>query len=323
MRRPIIDDTLQRLTEARLRAYHPIASTWQDPQLIRERMRAETADLLTRTTEAFGRQLMARFPQAGAVASDYQDAVMELPDGTLALTGIRYRGGDAATPFADIVALEGEFTAERIRDVITAVAARWARFAPVAVRLQVPPADAGDFRIDQRFVAGPVATASARPLPDDVSIEVATDTRWYERYRREYERFLAADVRRREWTHPETEAELADSVSEKAVFLIGRRGEPVGVFALPRRIRHGLSGFQMQEKFLFASIRGIGIGAAIENAVIRRLPARPGDVVFGSIAAGNEASRRAAYRIGRTDIAATLWLSPPAAPPPRPGSPRR
>ncbi|HVX44838.1 MAG TPA: hypothetical protein VHC49_13180 [Mycobacteriales bacterium] len=311
-----IDDTLQRLTEARMRAYHPIASTWQDPQLVWQRMRAETADLLTRTAEPFGRQLMAHFPQAGAAASDYQDAVIRLPDGRLALAGIRFRGGDASVPFVDIAALEGEFTAERIRDV----AARWARFAPVAVRLQVPPAGIGDFRIDQRIVAGPVAAVSGPDLPAGVSIEVATGTDWYERYQSEYDRFLAADTGRREWTQPETEAALADSVAEGAVFLISRYGEPAGVFALPRRTRHGLAGFQMQEKFLFASARGIGLAATIENAIIRRLP---GDVVFGSIADGNLASRRAAYRVGRTDIAATLWLSPPAGQPPRPGSPRR
>jgi hypothetical protein len=49
----------------------------------------------------------------------------------------------------------------------------------------------------------------------------------------------------------------------------------------------------------------------IERAVIRRLPARPDDVIFGSIADGNLTSRRAAYRVGRTDIGVTLWLTTP------------
>lgn len=38
-----IDDTLRRLTDARLRAYQPIAWTWQDPAAVRERMLIETA----------------------------------------------------------------------------------------------------------------------------------------------------------------------------------------------------------------------------------------------------------------------------------------
>jgi L-amino acid N-acyltransferase YncA len=80
---------------------------------------------------------------------------------------------------------------------------------------------------------------------------------------------------------------------------------------MPRGSAHGLQGFRVHEKFLFASFRGKGLGAAAERAVVQQLPANPDDVVFGSIEEGNRPSQRCAYRVGRVDIGAKLWLTPP------------
>lgn len=103
-----MEETVQRLAEARLRSYSPIVLTWQRRGEIRERLQSEMRSLLSRTTDQrFARQLMTRFPMEGVTdPSVYLDAIVRLPDESLVLTGIRFRGGDPDKPFVDVVALE-------------------------------------------------------------------------------------------------------------------------------------------------------------------------------------------------------------------------
>jgi hypothetical protein len=90
-----VQETIRRLAEARLRSYNPVVLTWQRPADIRERLESETRTLLGQTTDMrFGQRLMARFPTPGATdPSMYLDSLIRLPAGSVALTGIRFRGG--------------------------------------------------------------------------------------------------------------------------------------------------------------------------------------------------------------------------------------
>jgi hypothetical protein len=284
--------------------------------------------LLSRTTdERFGRNLMTRFPTDGANdPAAYLDCVVELPDQALALTGIRFRGGDPSRPFVDIVALEGSLTADRLHPIVHAVAARWALFSPLCVRISAPAAGTvrlASFgprsRVDFRVIAGRFADIRSRRQGgvDGLSVHAATDLSWHGQYRREYDRFLAADARRNEWTQPEGYDALVRATREAGVFLVRMHGELVGIYSMPRAAAHGLQGVRVQEKFLFESVRGKGLGTSVEHAVLEQLPANAEDVVFGSIAEGNIPSQRSAYRTGRVDIGAKLWLTPSG----RPGMP--
>lgn len=316
------DDVLQRLTEARLRSYLPAILRWQGQAKVRQRLESETLGLLERTTdERAGRRLMTRFPTPGAAdPTAYLDALVPLADDSLALTGIRFRGGDPSKPFVDILAVEGSPTERRLPVVLEAVDARWSLFAPLCVRLSVASADAvrvSDLgprsRVDLRVIAGRVADIRAVRLGtlDGLEIQVASDMAWYEHYRREYDSFLAAASKHGEWAQPESYESLARATREAALFLVRLHGDLSGIYSMPRGSAHGLSGFRVQEKFLFDSIRGRGLGARVEHAVVKQLPAGRDDVVFGSVEEGNLPSRASAYRLGRVDIATKLWLTPP------------
>lgn len=303
----MVRDVVERLAEARLRSYNPTLFAWQRDSEIRDGLGTEIREVLDR-------------------AGKY-DSLVELPDGLLALTGIRYRGGDMGKPFVDIVALEGSIDEARLQSVINAVAAHWDEFSPLCIRLPVPAPDAvrlAEFgphsRVDLRLVAGRVADIVATPHaapPGELTISAADDMSWYGQYRREYHRFLLSDNDRNGWTQPDSYESLDRAVDQRGLYLIRRHGLPAGVYSMPPAAVNGLRGFRVQEKLLFGSIRGTGLGSSIEYAVIKQLPAKSDDLLFGSIADGNTPSRKAAYSLGRVDIGARLWLTPIG----RPGMP--
>jgi hypothetical protein len=215
--------------------------------------------------------------------------------------------------------LEGSITDTCLRAVIDIIDRSWQLFSPLCVRLSVPAVDglpAGRFgalpRIDSRAIAGRIASLISQPrgAVDGLSVRAAEDMSWYAEYRREYDRFLADDAQRTAWTQPESYDALAPATREGAVFLVRLHGRPAGVYSMPRGAAHGLQGFRVQEKFLFENARGKGLSAHAEYAVIEQLPANADDIVFGSIEDGNLPSRRSAYRLGRVDITARVWLTP-------------
>lgn len=71
--------------------------------------------------------------------------------------------------------------------------------------------------IDHRIVAGTAGAVQDGDLPTDLAIDVATGTAWYEQYRREYEQFLATDLRRQDWTQPEAAESLTHAVADKCL----------------------------------------------------------------------------------------------------------
>lgn len=308
-----MQDVFRRLTDARLASYSPVVLGWQPYERIRERLERETAEAIDRTgDEQFGAMLMSRFPRQGTIAADYQDSILHLPDGSPALTGIRWRGGDPGRPFVEVMVHEGGVTADRLGTLSLAIGERWSSFHPFSVRLFAPDADSvpPGACVDRRIVAGRVADLRyVGPVPG-LAVERASHMSWYEDYRREYEEFRSAVPERAEWTWPETAETLTEAQGRGEVYLIRLRGRLAGVYAMPRACAHGLQGFRVQEKFLFAWARGRGLGTAAERAVAGRLPAGPDDVVFGSIDDRNAAALRSAYRLGRVDIGAWVWVTP-------------
>ncbi|HZC26916.1 MAG TPA: hypothetical protein VE287_07820 [Actinopolymorphaceae bacterium] len=85
------EEIVQRLTDARLSSYAPAILTWQGRRHVRGRLESETRSMLARTTdEHAGRQLMRHFPTQGVTDPDaYRDALLQLPDGSVALTALR------------------------------------------------------------------------------------------------------------------------------------------------------------------------------------------------------------------------------------------
>lgn len=124
----------ERLTRARVSAYNPIVFDWVDEEVFAERLNAETGNLIERTRDDdFAARLMRRFPVAGVdEVSAYRDALVDLPDGGIALAGVRFSRGDPDKPFVDVSVIEGSVDAARLAVVTEVLEARWSdspRFA--------------------------------------------------------------------------------------------------------------------------------------------------------------------------------------------------
>src|SRR5205085_3752963 len=96
----------------------------------------------------------------------------------------------------------------------------------------------------------------------------------------------------RMWAQPEDEDSLAECAEQRLLFEVLVDGEPAGVVASLRSDAHAMSGFSVQELCLDAHHRGQRLAAGVLQRLIDALPARPEDVLWGTIHPDNTASLR-------------------------------
>jgi L-amino acid N-acyltransferase YncA len=82
------------------------------------------------------------------------------------------------------------------------------------------------------------------------------------------------------------------------------------VVAASRRDAYGQIGFVMREICLLPQFRGQRLGPAVLQHLIDELPDRPGDALWGTIDAENQASLRNANAAGRVVVGGYVWVTP-------------
>ncbi len=296
---------------------------WATPTEAEAHWRESLAPELGRLTDAeFAAQYQRNWPVV-ADESLYLNHLRLLPGGARALTGIRCRGLDPDRPFVDVVAVtplpekEAEWA-----EVARQVAAPYAAFAPRHVRFTVPGPKAASLSLsrlprtsywDFVVVGAPIREMNRRARVTHygrVALRVPESMGFYPRYRAEYDALYASTPLHREYARVESEADLAESLATGLLFEILVDGAWAGVASVYRDSGFGLRGFVVQEMFLGAAYRGQGLGSAAQQHLAQALisPAGEGDVLYGTIHAGNLPALRAAEGAGRQRLAAQLFV---------------
>ncbi len=253
---------------------------------------------------------------------------LELRAGGWAVAGIRFRGLDRDKPFVDVVATDQPPTPDGIAAVAADVLPAFAQFQPLCLRVDAPydvelTASLDDDRrfapgrsaVDQHIVAGLVSRLLARqptsPDADDVTLRPGEPEPLAERTAAIYSQHSETT---RLWATPEDADSLAECAAQGLLFEVLVDGASAGVVAATRDDAHGLSGFCVEELCLDPSWRGRGIAARAVGQLVRQLPARPGDVLWGSIHPENLPSLRAALSLGREIVGGYVWVTPQGLP---------
>jgi L-amino acid N-acyltransferase YncA len=209
--------------------------------------------------------------------------------------------------------------------VAAGVLAAFAVFQPLCLRVDAPdPAelvaalDADPrFRrsaVDQYVVAGLVADlVSVAPASSesDVTLRPGEPGPLAERVAAIYAQHSEDS---RLWASPEDAESLADCASQGLLFEVLVEGNPAGVVAAMREDGHGMSGFCVQELCLDQAWRGRGLAARAVRELVARLPAEPGDVLWGTIHPDNMPSLRQALSLGREIVGGYVWVTPRGLP---------
>jgi GNAT superfamily N-acetyltransferase len=273
-------------------------------------------DWLENLGEGFERNM----PVAGAIPSMYNHRVHEVA-GMQVMLGIRFRGGDIAIPFVDLVRSNQTITsAAQVEAICDLVRREFAIFKPLMVRFYQPahlefqfdlPGSSGD----KRVLAAPLTTMLEHPKPDGlerVSLRRAETLEFYPRYAETY----AAIYQERPWlpheAEPESLGDMQEYLETGHVFEVFADGQWAGITGAEHRSdEFALRGFVVLEMLLAKFARGQGLGAAVQYRLAEALQpsSQPIDVLYGTIGSNNPPMLKTAARVGRVDLGGWIWIN--------------
>ncbi len=229
------------------------------------------------------------------------------------LCGVRFKGGDTALPFVDLLAWDVPL--QSADDWLRAVArarGSFGVFQPRWVRTclpgEAPPLPEAE--IDQRLVGGRIDELLGHPapfVPEGISLHRARDLSFLPLFQDSFERWQAGAGALAAEVSPATEASLRACLQDGVVVCAHHAGRWVGMMAARHAEGARLAGFEVVELFLSPEAQGRGAAPALQRALIGQLPG--GEVLFGTIHGTNTPSLRTALRCGRRVIE-TWWFIP-------------
>jgi hypothetical protein len=326
-----VGDLLDDLVDARLPWVSRMLRSWYADADLRQHLASALAVEEHRVgNAAFGQEFrdgVGLHPDSDPL--DWSNRRIDLPGGGWALTGIRYRGGDALRPFVDVVATSEAPTTDGLARVAAAVAPAYDAFSPLCLRADVPdPAglveqlDADDrfgprCGVDMFVVAGPDEELRDQPRAaayDRVSLRAGEPEPLAQRVAAVYAELAAQRPELAMWANPEDAESLAECADEGLLFEVLLDGEPAGVVASVRYDAHGMSGFSVQELCLDGAHRGRHVAAGAVQRLVDALPALDDDVLWGTIHPANAPSLRNALSLGRVVVGGYVWITPAGLP---------
>ncbi len=164
---------------------------------------------------------------------------------------------------------------------------------------------------DQLLAAARAGAMVGSGVDTDVGLEPARVDEAGRFVRAGYERLAAADPELRARVFPASEEDLAGCAEAGHLWWWTLGGERAGLLAARMDAVLGLGGLLMVEELVDARFAGRGTAAAAQRAVAKCLPAEM--LVLGTIDMSNVASRRAARRAGRVEVAGWWFVRPEAA----------
>lgn len=263
--------------------------------------------------EAWAERFARGCPVDGARPRDYLQRVLALEGGGEVVVGVRFKGGDLAQPFVDVVAWDRDL-APAWPAVVARVREAFAVFAPPRVRLCLPadrrPPDPRA-EPDLHLVAGPVRAlrADARPWPDGVRVERRTSLEWFDDYAREFAAWRAQAGSLGHEVSPEDRDSLERCLADGALVALTVGGAWAGLAGARRASLWALDGFEVAEEFVTAEFRGRGLAPWLQRGLIDALDPAGDPLLFGTIHATNAPSLATARRCGR-EVVATTWFVP-------------
>ena len=305
--------------EQALESISPRVREWVPESAIREALGKELDGVIASVDDLERAKEFHSFaPRGDARPEDYVRRFVDFGDGRQALLSLRLKGGADGPPFIRIEARDHAF--EEPEDLLPAMdaARRWyGVFDPVWLWVEVgehetwlPDGALGAFG-DQALLAAPIAELQGRERPqnfDLVRLESCTDTSFYDEYAAAYVRLHEASPFHRDQVSRQPQDEYEETIPLGHVYRAFVDGEWAGVMAAGRGSDGGMTGYFVQEQFLFEPFRGRRLAPAMQRHLIERLDPADGAVFFGTIDPGNGPSLASALRNGRHRVATRYFV---------------
>lgn len=327
----LVDGVVDELVELRLSWTAPLIRSWYAGEILRANLREPMSIEAGRLGNAdFGRQFRTALGVGGPEDPlAWANRRLVLSDGGWVLVGIRFRGRDTRLPFVDVLATTAPPTPDGLTVVAETVVPAYREFAPLCLRVDAPdgpglvenlrgdPRFAPGSAVDMHVVAGPVSELRDRPRAaayPRVRLRAGDADTLARRVAEIYRDLSAAQPELSTWASPEDLESLRACADEGLLFEVLVDEAPAGVVAALRTDDHGMTGFSVQEICLDPEHRGRRLAPAVAQRLADVLPARPEDVLWGTIHPANAPSLRNALSIGRSLVGGYVWVTPAGLP---------
>lgn len=306
---------------------HPLVRGWLPEARIRRNVLLEVDEWLERLeSDELARLYASYFPRPGLGPEHYKNRLFRAARGTHLLAGIRFRHLEPTRPFVTVLWQERPFESEgELRRTLLGVAEAYGDFTPESVSVyhstHLPlQLERAGLSPGHGLFAAPVAHV-ARALTPDARVALAPGKarELHARYVAEYAQVWAACPALYEVARPEDLENLELAEANGTLFSVAVDGVPAGLLALERAELGALDGYQVLDIALYGRYRGQGLAPSLHVAACRALGGSNGELLFGTIGAVNEPSRRTALRAGRQLLGST-WELPIRATSARPAA---
>lgn len=284
------------------------------------RLRAWVGEGLSRVDdEVWAARFQHHCPVPGAPRSAYQHRLLAAPGRPTLLTGIRFKGGDTAWPFVELMAwdraLEGAAAWDRTRARIRTA---FAPFRPRAIRVRwpgqgAPPVPRSARSVDQYLVAGRLSDLRGRSRPwghEAVEVVRARDDAFHADFTAAFARWQAGAGPLGAEVLPADRETWARCLDSGAIVCARASGRWAGVMGAARAAERTVEGYCVQELFLDTPLRGRRRAPVLQRHLVDVLLDRGRDCLWGTIHGTNAPSLRTALRTGRQVIETWWFLDP-------------
>ena len=270
-----------------------LATAWLDRQLSRME------------DDGFAARFAETCPVPGVDASSYR--IQWIPGRPGVLAGIRFKGGDVAFPFVELIAWDAPLREPHVwRDVRRRLATRFNEFSPHALRVrwpgeQPPAADEGA-TLDQWLLSGALTELRRQPLgdlPAELTIEAPSDWSWYPRFQAGFSSWQSAAGHVGDEVAMATRAELEECSLTGKVLCLWDGEVWGGVVAARREDERSVGGYCVVEEFLDTDLRGHGLARHLQRHLVEHLEDTGRDSLWGTVHASNGPSVATALSAGR------------------------
>jgi len=252
----------------------------------------------------------------GAEPDDYRLREVRVSPDAAVLAGIHFKSMRVDHPFVGVFAQTRALSELEVSKASSLLEREFRCFAPKQVSWWSP--EQHDLRgapgavSDMRLLVGRLSelALSAPSLPEGLEIERDSDGSSYPAYNEILDEFLAANP---QWIDQlsRTDANLyVQCANTGSVLQLKAHGQVVGIAAARLGSVRGIAGWEIVDQILGKAVRGRALAPTFQRLLLATLRIEQSSLVFGTIDARNEPSRRTALSVGRKDVGG--WVFVPA-----------
>ena len=286
--------------ENRFNTLFPYLNEYGDEATIKKGIEEDFDSLLELTDMKICQKRCDYFKLKGVKPEDFKERVIDLGNGKEFLAGIRFRALVVEKPFVAVWLNFPELNSELLKELSVAVKEEFKMFNPLWIAFQLQLSSKLDnCELGDYTILGSIKSLVKDIDSSDVTLELAHDLDFYEKYSSEYDLFhkenpiLAKEVKK------ESLEDLQESVDSSLLFKVKVSGEFAGIIAGRVEDYNGIKGICILEKLIFSKFRSQGYGRISQQMFINLLAERDLGILWGTIFHQNHGSLKTAMNTGR------------------------